>query len=129
MCESLALFGLILRFRGSPVAASVPYYVGGFILLLFFWPRQTGERLIFPRRDMMVLEVIACRSTTQENWRECAAAGAIVRRMLEAMKAQVRPGVTTAELDEVGARVMREQGAQSAPALVVWISWRELYQS
>ncbi len=46
------------------------------------------------------------------------AAGAIVRRMLEAMKAQVRPGVTTAELDEVGARVMREQGAQSAPALV-----------
>jgi hypothetical protein len=40
LCESLALFGLILRFRGSPVAASVPYYLGGFILLLFFWPRQ-----------------------------------------------------------------------------------------
>jgi hypothetical protein len=40
LCESLALFGLILRFRGSPVEASVPYYLGGFVLLLFFWPRQ-----------------------------------------------------------------------------------------
>ena len=46
------------------------------------------------------------------------AAGAIVRRMLEAMKKAVHPGVTTAELDEVGAAVMREQGAQSAPQLV-----------
>jgi methionyl aminopeptidase len=46
------------------------------------------------------------------------AAGAIVRRMLEAMKQAVRPGVTTRELDEVGAAVMRQQGAQSAPQLV-----------
>lgn len=46
------------------------------------------------------------------------AAGAIVRRMLNAMKAAVRPGITTAELDEVGACVMREHGAQSAPQLV-----------
>jgi len=46
------------------------------------------------------------------------AAGAVVRLMLDAMKAAVRPGITTAELDDIGARVMREQGAQSAPALV-----------
>ena len=46
------------------------------------------------------------------------AAGAVVRMVLDAMKRQVRPGVTTAELDEVGAGVMRQQGAQSAPALV-----------
>src|SRR5438309_8663652 len=46
------------------------------------------------------------------------AAGSIVRRMIEAMKRAVRPGVTTAELDEVGASVMREHGAQSAPQLV-----------
>lgn len=46
------------------------------------------------------------------------AAGEVVRRMLDAMKAEVRPGVTTAELDEVGAKVMQAQGAQSAPALV-----------
>ncbi len=41
------------------------------------------------------------------------AAGAIVRRMLEAMKRGVRPGITTRELDAVGAAVMREHGAQS----------------
>jgi methionyl aminopeptidase len=46
------------------------------------------------------------------------AAGAVVRQILEAMKRCVRPGVSTAELDEVGAGVMREQGARSAPALV-----------
>ena len=46
------------------------------------------------------------------------AAGAVVRLVLEAMKHEVRPGVTTAELDKVGAEVMRQQGAQSAPALV-----------
>src|ERR1700728_1933823 len=46
------------------------------------------------------------------------AAGAVVRLMLEAMKSEVRPGITTAELDEVGAGVMRKHGAQSAPALV-----------
>src|ERR1700682_350416 len=44
-------------------------------------------------------------------------AGAVVRRMLEVMKKAVAPGVTTAELDEVGARVMRRLGARSAPAL------------
>jgi methionyl aminopeptidase len=46
------------------------------------------------------------------------AAGKVVRRVLEAMKRQVRPGVTTAELDEVGAQVMRDNHAQSAPSLV-----------
>ncbi len=46
------------------------------------------------------------------------AAGAVVRLMLDAMKSEVRPGITTAELDEVGAGVMRQHGARSAPALV-----------
>jgi methionyl aminopeptidase len=46
------------------------------------------------------------------------AAGAVVRLMLEAMREEVRPGITTAELDAVGAGVMRQHGAQSAPALV-----------
>src|SRR5579863_383315 len=45
-------------------------------------------------------------------------AGSVVRLMLEAMKSAVRPGITTAELDSVGADVMRQHGAQSAPALV-----------
>ena len=38
--------------------------------------------------------------------------------MLDAMREAVRPGVTTAELDEVGGQVMRQHGAQSAPQLV-----------
>src|ERR1700686_5712255 len=46
------------------------------------------------------------------------AAGVIVRRMLEAMKRAVRPGITTAELDAIGRTVMRADGAQSAPQLV-----------
>jgi methionyl aminopeptidase len=46
------------------------------------------------------------------------AAGAIVRRVLEAMKRQVRPGISTAELDAIGAAVIEEHGARSAPATV-----------
>jgi methionyl aminopeptidase len=46
------------------------------------------------------------------------AAGRVVREMLEAMKAAVRPGVSTRELDEIGAMTMREHGARSAPSLV-----------
>jgi methionyl aminopeptidase len=46
------------------------------------------------------------------------AAGAVVCLMLEAMRGEVRPGISTAELDEVGAGVMRQHGARSAPALV-----------
>ena len=55
---------------------------------------------------------------TPEELAGMRAAGAVVRRMIEAMKRAVRPGVTTAELDEAGASVMRQHGAQSAPALV-----------
>jgi methionyl aminopeptidase len=38
--------------------------------------------------------------------------------MLRAMKSAVRPGITTAELDDTGAQVMKKHGARSAPALV-----------
>ena len=38
LCEALALFGLILRFRGSPMQQSMLFYVGGFVLLFFFRP-------------------------------------------------------------------------------------------
>jgi methionyl aminopeptidase len=46
------------------------------------------------------------------------AAGAVVCLMLSAMRSAVRPGITTGELDDVGAGVMRQHGARSAPALV-----------
>ena len=44
--------------------------------------------------------------------------GRIVRMALEAMAARVRAGVTTAELADVGGKVMRENGARSAPRMV-----------
>jgi len=40
LCEMLALFGLILRFLGSNLQQSLPFYFGGFVLLFFFRPRQ-----------------------------------------------------------------------------------------
>jgi methionyl aminopeptidase len=55
---------------------------------------------------------------TPEELEKMKAAGRIVRLMLDAMKASVRAGVTTRELDEAGAQVMREHGARSAPSLV-----------
>jgi methionyl aminopeptidase len=55
---------------------------------------------------------------TAEELEHMCAAGAVVHKVIEAMKQQVRPGVTTAELDALGARVMREHGAQPAPSLV-----------
>jgi len=38
LCEALALFGLVLRFTGGNLQVSGPYYIGGFVLLLFFRP-------------------------------------------------------------------------------------------
>ena len=46
------------------------------------------------------------------------AAGTVVRAVLEAMKREVRPGITTGELDGIGAKVIEENGARSAPAMV-----------
>lgn len=36
LCEALALFGLVLRFRGCQMQQSLLFYVGGFVLLFFF---------------------------------------------------------------------------------------------
>lgn len=46
-------------------------------------------------------------------------AGRVTRLVLEAMRAQVQPGITTRQLDEIGAEVMARNGGHSAP--------RELY--
>ncbi len=40
LCEALALFGLIERFLGASVQQSMLYYLGGFVLMLFFRPRS-----------------------------------------------------------------------------------------
>jgi hypothetical protein len=40
LCEVLALFGLVLRLTGCSFQQSLTYYLGGFVLLFFFGPRQ-----------------------------------------------------------------------------------------
>jgi len=58
-------------------------------------------------------------SIQDEHDLECLrAVGRIVRQVLDAMRAEVRPGVSTRYLDEVGARVIKQNGARSAPSLV-----------
>lgn len=44
--------------------------------------------------------------------------GRIVRRTLDETAKFVRPGITTGELDAIGARLLAEQGAESAPPKV-----------
>lgn len=56
--------------------------------------------------------------TTLEELEGMKAAGRIVRLMLEAMKSAAQSGVTTGDLDAIGADVMRAHGARSAPSLV-----------
>jgi methionyl aminopeptidase len=55
---------------------------------------------------------------TQADLEGLLASGRVVRAALNAMTASVRPGITTAELDAIGAGVLAHAGARSAPALV-----------
>lgn len=43
LCDALALFGLVLRFMGCNFQQSVPFYIGGFVLLFFFKPREPAR--------------------------------------------------------------------------------------
>ena len=54
----------------------------------------------------------------QSQLEKLRAIGKIVRRALDTVAAAVRPGITTAELDAIGARVLAEHGAESAPPKV-----------
>lgn len=56
--------------------------------------------------------------TTEEEMQGMRAAGAVVALVLAALKKLVRPGVSTGELDAAADRLIRQQGAQSAPVLV-----------
>jgi methionyl aminopeptidase len=56
--------------------------------------------------------------TTQEELEKLQAVGRIVAGALDAMAREVRPGVTTAELDSVGGRYFEKHGAQSSPQMV-----------
>lgn len=54
----------------------------------------------------------------QQQLEKLRAIGRIVRLALDRTAAAVRPGITTAELDAVGAAVLAEHGAESAPPKV-----------
>lgn len=55
---------------------------------------------------------------SEKDWEGLRRIGRIVRLALEAMRKRVRPGITTGELDEIGAEVLAKHGARSAPNLV-----------
>jgi methionyl aminopeptidase len=55
---------------------------------------------------------------TQEQLEKLRAIGHIVRLALDRAAACVRPGITTAELDAIGAQVLAGHGAESAPPKV-----------
>jgi methionyl aminopeptidase len=55
---------------------------------------------------------------SQAELKKLQAIGKIVGLTLEEMRAAVRPGITTAELDRIGAAVLAKHGAESSPPKV-----------
>jgi methionyl aminopeptidase len=53
-----------------------------------------------------------------EQFEKLRACGLIVAKALRAMAKEVRPGITTAELCEIGSRVLAAHGARSSPPMV-----------
>ena len=56
--------------------------------------------------------------TSPGQFEKLRACGRIVGQALRVMAAGVRPGITTAELSEIGSRVLAEHGARSSPPMV-----------
>lgn len=56
--------------------------------------------------------------TTAEQFEKLRACGMIVGKALRAMAAEVRAGMTTAELCGIGSRVLAEHGARSSPPII-----------
>jgi hypothetical protein len=45
IAEAIALFGLVLGFAGFPMARVLPFFVAGFVLILFFAPRRPSNAI------------------------------------------------------------------------------------
>lgn len=56
--------------------------------------------------------------SNDEELQKLQAIGRIVAQVLESMGTAIQPGMTTAELDEIGRRLLAHAGARSAPELV-----------
>ena len=54
---------------------------------------------------------------TERDFQGLQAAGRLVRRVFNQMKDATRPGISTAELDQIAQREFKKAGAQSAPML------------
>ncbi len=54
---------------------------------------------------------------TERDFQGLRAAGRLVRRVFNQMKEATRPGISTAELDQIAQREFKRAGAQSAPML------------
>ena len=81
-------------------------------------PSRTPIVIAFPPRGRKIVTESTMSIRTQQELAKLRAIGRIVRATLDRTAAAVRPGVTTAELDEIGARVLAENGAESAPPKV-----------
>jgi hypothetical protein len=44
-CEAIALYGLVLRFLGSTFMQVAPFYIAGFVLMLYFAPHRPTNAL------------------------------------------------------------------------------------
>jgi methionyl aminopeptidase len=55
--------------------------------------------------------------SNEDDLRKLRAIGRIVAQVLESMGAAIQPGMSTAELDEIGRRLIEQAGARSAPEL------------
>jgi methionyl aminopeptidase len=55
---------------------------------------------------------------TERDWTGLKRVACVVRLTLDAMEKEVRPGVTTGELNDIAAAIFAAHGSQSAPALV-----------
>jgi F0F1-type ATP synthase membrane subunit c/vacuolar-type H+-ATPase subunit K len=50
LCESIALYGLVLRMLGQTLGQIAPFYLAGFLLMLYYGPRRPASD---PMRDNM----------------------------------------------------------------------------
>jgi len=64
-----------------------------------------------------LLEFSLMSIESEADWNGLRRVGQIVRLTLDALERDLRPGITTGELDRVAARILAEHGARSAPAM------------
>jgi hypothetical protein len=50
LSEAIALYGMVLHFLGFGLSQIVPFFIAGLGLIIFYWPRTTGNRE-FPPAD------------------------------------------------------------------------------